>query len=43
MFHQQDKMVNKIKWYRRIFSRFEKLAVRYFGFLSFVATLIWLP
>ncbi len=34
--------INKIKWYRRIFSRFEKLAARYFGFLSFVSAFIWL-
>ena len=41
--HRVECFINKIKWYRRIFSRFEKLAVRYFGFLSFVSTLIWLP
>ena len=41
--HRVECFINKIKWYRRIFSRFEKLVVRYFGFLSFVATLIWLP
>ena len=40
--HRVECFINKIKWYRRIFSRFEKLAVRYFGFLSFVSTLIWL-
>jgi transposase len=40
--HLIECFVNKIKWYRRIFSRFEKLACRYLGFLSFVATLIWL-
>jgi transposase len=34
--------MNKIKQYRRIFSRFEKLAKRYLGFLSFAAALIWL-
>lgn len=34
--------INKIKWFRRIFSRFDKLATRFLGFLSFVATLIWL-
>ena len=41
--HRVECFINKIKWYRRIFSRFEKLAIRYFGFLSFVSTLIWLP
>jgi transposase len=34
--------INKIKHYRRIFSRFEKLSSRYLGFLQFVGTLIWL-
>jgi transposase len=34
--------INKIKHYRRIFSRFDKLASRYLGFLSFVGALIWL-
>jgi transposase len=32
----------KIKHSRRIFSRFEKTARHYMGFLRFVATLIWL-
>ena len=32
----------KIEHYRRIFSRFEKLAKRYLGFLSFVSALVWL-
>jgi transposase len=32
----------KIKHYRRIFSRFEKTARNYLGFLRFVAALIWL-
>ena len=34
--------INKIKHYRRIFSRFEKLDTRYLGFLHFTAALIWL-
>lgn len=34
--------INKIKHFRRIFSRFEKLASRYLGFLNFAAILIWL-
>ena len=33
---------NKLKPYPRIFSRYEKLASRYLGFLKFAATLIWL-
>lgn len=40
--HLVECFINKIKWYRRIFSRFDKLATRFLGFLSFVATLIWL-
>lgn len=40
--HLAECFINKIKHYRRIFSRFEKLARRYFGLLSFVATLTWL-
>ena len=38
--HQAESFVNKIKYYRRIFSRFEKLAKRYLGLLSFVGRLI---
>ena len=37
-----NKIKNKIKHYRRIFSRFEKLDTRYLGFLHFTAALIWL-
>ncbi|MEP7290670.1 MAG: IS5/IS1182 family transposase, partial [Chloroflexota bacterium] len=32
----------KIKHFRRVFSRFDKLASRYLGFLHLVSTLIWL-
>ncbi len=41
--HRVECFINKIKWYRRIFSRFEKLAIRYFGFLSFVSTSYMAP
>ena len=34
--------INKIKHFRRIFSRFDKLARRYLGFLHFVSSLVWL-
>src|SRR5918996_263203 len=37
--HLAECFINKIKHYRRIFSRFDKLASHY---LSFVGTLIWL-
>jgi transposase len=50
--HAVECFVNKIKWhilmaghhgqFRHIFSRFDKLARQYLGFLQFVATLIWL-
>lgn len=40
--HLAECFINKIKHYRRIFSRFEKLASRYLGFLNFVGALIWL-
>ena len=35
-------LINKIKHYRRSFSRFDKLSKSYLGFLSFVDALIWL-
>lgn len=40
--HLIECFFNKIKHYRRIFSRFEKLDKRLLGFLSFAAVLIWL-
>ena len=40
--HLVENFINKIKHFRRIFSRFDKLAQRYLGFLHFVSTLIWL-
>jgi transposase len=40
--HLVECFINKIKHYRRIFSRFDKLANRYLGFLSLVAAIIWL-
>ena len=40
--HLVECFINKIKHYRRIFSRFEKLSKHYLGFLSFVGALIWL-
>ena len=40
--HLVECFINKIKHYRRVFSRFEKLSKRYLGFLSFVGALIWL-
>lgn len=40
--HLVECFINKIKHYRRIFSRFDKLDSRYLGFLSFAGTLVWL-
>jgi transposase len=40
--HLAECFINKIKYYRRIFSRFDKLDRCYLGFLSFVGALIWL-
>jgi transposase len=40
--HLVECFMNKIKHYRRIFSRFEKYATRYMSFLSFASALIWL-
>ncbi len=40
--HLVECFISKMKQYRRISSRFDKLAIRYMGFLSFVATIIWL-
>jgi len=40
--HLVECFINKIKHYRRIFSRYDKLANSYLGFLHFVSTLIWL-
>jgi transposase len=40
--HLIECFFNKIKHYRRLFSRFEKLDQRLLGFLSFAGALIWL-
>lgn len=40
--HLVECFINKIKHFRRIFSRFEKLDRSYLGFLHFVSALIWL-
>jgi transposase len=40
--HLVECCINKLKWFRRIFSRYDKLATRFMAFLSFVAALIWL-
>ena len=40
--HLVECCIGKIKHYRHIFSRFDKLADRFLGFLHFVGALIWL-
>jgi transposase len=40
--HLVECFINKIKHFRRVFSRFEKLDRSFLGFLHFVGTLIWL-
>lgn len=40
--HLVECFINKIKQYRGIFSRFEKLDARYLAFLHFAGALIWL-
>jgi transposase len=40
--HVIECFFGKIKHYRRIFSRFEKLPCNYKGFLQFIFALIWL-
>jgi transposase len=40
--HLVECCLNKIKHFRRVFSRFDKLAVRFLGFVHFAAVLIWL-
>jgi len=37
-----ERFFNRIKHYRHLSSRYDKLASRFLGFLHFVATLIWL-
>jgi transposase len=40
--HLVECFFNKLKHYRRVFSRFDKLARRYLGFVAFASVLIWL-
>ncbi|MEM7031971.1 MAG: IS5 family transposase [Chloroflexota bacterium] len=40
--HLVECFINKLKHFRRCFSRFDKLASRYLGFLSLSSALIWL-
>jgi transposase len=40
--HGVECFINKLKHYRRVFARYEKLETRYLAFVYIVATLIWL-
>jgi len=40
--HLIECFFSKVKHFRRIFSRFDKMAVAYMGFLAFASTIIWL-
>lgn len=40
--HLSECFFNRIKHYRRLFSRFDKLASRYLGFMNFVSAQVWL-
>ena len=40
--HLVECFINKIKHYRRVFSRFEKLSKNYLSFVHFVSSLVWL-
>lgn len=40
--HLVECFFSKIKFFRRLFSRFDKLAEAYMGFLAFASTILWL-
>lgn len=40
--HLVECCINKLKQFRRIFSRFDKLDSSYLGFVHFVCALVWL-
>jgi transposase len=40
--HLVECCINKLKHFRRIFSRFDKLDRSYLGFVQFVCALVWL-
>lgn len=40
--HLVECFINKIKWRRRLFVRYEKLDCRFLGFLYFASALIWM-
>jgi len=40
--HVVECFINKIKWFRRVFTRFDKLDVAYKAFIAFASVLVWL-
>jgi len=40
--HLVECFINTLKHFRRVFSRFDKLAHRYLGFVQFTSVLLWL-
>ena len=40
--HLIENQIGKLKHFRRVFSRFDKLAKNYLSFIYFASTLIWL-
>lgn len=40
--HLIENQINKLKQFRRVFSRFDKLAKNYLSFIYFASTIIWL-
>ena len=40
--HLVECLINKLKHFRRVFSRYDNLASRYLAFVQFVCALIWL-
>lgn len=40
--HLVECFINKIKHYRRVFTRYDKIASHYLGFVCIAATLVWL-
>jgi transposase len=40
--HLIENLIGKLKHFRRVFSRFDKLAKNYLSFIHFASTIIWL-
>lgn len=40
--HVVECFINKIKWFRRVFTRYDKLDFTYLAFLTFASCLVWL-